>query len=166
MQVSSFLSPRLNYQSSRLLDLWQSEEQLAWRIDAWLISSLPEFPMIGQDEVRNARRFYTRARQALKQRISDLGRAVVRVPFVFVASEETAANLSQAVRELQALHHELIRARDQTEAALFIARRDRDYATLGVLKQLQKAHQQLIFLVRRIFDLGQRANRQKATEVA
>ena len=146
-------------QSAQLHDLWQTEEQVAWRIDAWLIKCLRSFPNIDAELVGTVRRHHHRSRQALRQRIMQLGRAVVRIPFV--AGDDGVFDLSTAARELQSVHHELIRARDRTEAALFIAHRDRDFATVNVLKGLQESHLHLIALVRSIFQEGQRMSREQ-----
>ncbi len=150
-------SLRPTRQSAQLHDLWQSEEQLAWRVDAWLIKCLRAFPTVDPETVSEPRRYHIRARQALRQRVLSLGRAVVRLPFV--GSDDGPVDLSQAARELQMVHHELIRARDRTEAALFAARRDRDYSTVNVLTILQESHRVLIGMVREIFMEGQRVSR-------
>ena len=145
-------------QSAQLHDLWQSEEQLAWRLDAWLIKYLRAFPQVDPEAVGQARRQYGKARQALRQRISQMGRAVVRIPFV--ASPEGATDLSRAARELQGLHHELARARNRAEAASFAARRDRDFATVNVLTSLDESHRCLLALVRELFQRGQQRSRE------
>ena len=147
--------------SAKLHDLWQAEEQMAWRIDAWLIKALRYFPEVDNEAIGRTRRQYNQARLQVRERVVALGRAVVRVPFV--AGEAASADTTQTIRELQLLHHEVVRARDRVEALLFAARRDRDVSTTNVLLGLQMAHGQLLAMIRQLFQQGQRLSREQLT---
>lgn len=142
----------------RMLDLWQAEEQLGWRLDAWLLKYARCFDELDREQVTAARRVYGLARAGLQQMISQHGRAVVRIPFV--CGENDLRGLSSSLRQVQYLHRDLTRIHYRTSAALDESRKARDYAAVKVLSDLLDAHEQTEAMLRDLFDAEQSNNRE------
>ncbi len=151
--------------TSRLQDLWQAEEQLSYRLDAWLIKYLRSFNGVSSEQVSQSRRTYANARHKLAAQIASRGRAVARIPFV--STIELEPSLSAAARQLQNLHRELMRLHDRADQALQSASRDRDFASVAVLAEVSESHFVIEHLIRDLFQTGQRISRKVLTaEVA
>ncbi len=150
-----------NHATSRLVDLWQAEEQLAYRVDAWLIKYMRSFVKVSSESVSVSRRVYAQARHNLSRHVAARGRAVARIPFV--STFESEPSLSAAARQLQHLHRDLMRIDERADHALQVATRDRDFGTVALLAEVSEAHHLLETLIRDLFEEGQRMSRMALT---
>ncbi len=143
--------------TSRLQDLWQAEEQLSYRLDAWLIKYLRTFTGVSSEQVSQSRRQYAHARAALSRHITARGRAVVRIPFI--SAPDLTPSLSTAARQLQQLHRDLMRLHDRAEQTLQMATRDRDFGSVAVLGEMTESHYAIESLLTDLFQAGQTLSR-------
>ena len=95
--------------STRLADLWQAEEAVGHRLDAWLLLHVRGLGARHEREASDVRRGYHQARRGLRAHLRALGRDVVRLPTI---AEANAAGVraEAAARGLQRLHREITRA--------------------------------------------------------
>ena len=144
--------------STRVADLWQAEEAIGQRLDAWL---LLHTRAVGEGKAQEAslvRRGYHRARRELRVHLRALGRQVVRLPMVAPADAD-AARPDSAARGLQRLHRDLTRANDRLNRLSRMATLRREHKTAAVLSDLHEAQLDALELVRDLFQIGQRASR-------
>ena len=146
-------SPQL---TNRLVDLWQAETQLAYRLDEWLLRFLRDFEGVDPQAVSGVRRRYYAARAELHAHIRALGRAVARIPMVADATDDSP---DAAARGLQRSHTDLTRADRRLECTDAEARRHRDFACLRALSGLHDAHHDALDLLKLLFQRGQEQSR-------
>lgn len=147
-----------------LVDVWQAETQVAYRLDEWLVRFLRGFGGVDAAAVGTVRSRYYRARHRVHAHVRTLGRAVVRLPMV--AERAPDGSPDAAARGLQRLYSDLSRANRRLEAVSAAARRQRDFACLRALSELHEAHVDTLDLLRALFQRGQELSREALLEVA
>lgn len=146
--------------ATRLADLWQVEERIGYRLDAWLLRHVREVDAEAHERDASAvRRDYHGARRALREHLRSLGREVVQLPVIEAdATEPTRADA--AARGLQRLHRELSRSNDQLNRLSRMAILQRDRASAAALSALHEAQLDTLELVRELFAVYQEASRE------
>lgn len=148
-----------------LADLWQAEEAVGHRLDAWLLAHLRSH---GSDQTQAAsevRRGYHRARRELRVHLRALGRDVVRLPILFQDASHPARP-DAAARGLQRLHRELSRANARLNRLSRMATLRREHKTAQVLSALHEAQLDTLELVRELFQAGQARSREALRQTA
>ncbi len=151
--MSQIVSTRLRALTSpltaALYDIYQAEERLGWRFDAWLISDLRCFGHLDQREVESVRRQFAHTRLLLQTRILELGRAVAQVPNVV----DTTGRLSMEskLQQLVSLHATFRRASRDVRRKADQALAAGQFADAEILQDLLDRHDAICELLEEAF---------------